>query len=106
VGDVLMAQNKPQDALTAYRKSLPLRERLAETDRGNSMWQRDLALNHGKLALTHLKLRNPNEALSELRKAREIMAAMVASEPKNKQWAKDLAVFDAEFSRLEGQTRK
>ena len=101
-----MAQNKPQDALTAYGRSLPFRERLAETDRSNSTWQRDLALNHGKLALTHLKLRNPGEALSELRKAREIMAALVASEPKNKQWAKDLAVFDAEFRRLEGQTRQ
>jgi hypothetical protein len=70
-------------ALTAYGKSLAVRERLAEADRSNTMWQLDLAVSHAKLALTYLKLGSLAEALSQLRQGHEIMSALVATAPDN-----------------------
>ena len=66
----------------------------------------DLAVNHAKLASTHLKLGNAPEALIELRKGREIMARLVAISPTNEQWKKDLEGFDGQIALLEGQTRE
>ena len=43
------AQGDLSAALSAYRASLAIRERLAAADPGNAGWQRDLSVSHGKL---------------------------------------------------------
>ena len=40
---MLVAQGKLPEALTAYRASLAIAERLAKADPGNAGWQRDLS---------------------------------------------------------------
>jgi tetratricopeptide (TPR) repeat protein len=72
VGDVLVAQGKLDEALKAYRDSLPIRERLAAADRSNTEWQRDLAVSYAKLASVYLRLGNSAEALAALHKGRDI----------------------------------
>ncbi len=49
VGDVLLAQGDVAGALTAYRASLTIRERLAASDPTNADWQRDLSVSHNKV---------------------------------------------------------
>jgi len=46
---VLRAQGNLADALKAYRDSLAVRERLANTDPGNADWQRDLASSYNSI---------------------------------------------------------
>jgi tetratricopeptide (TPR) repeat protein len=40
--DILMAANKPQDALPIYRQSIEIRRALFNQDKMNAVWQRDL----------------------------------------------------------------
>ena len=44
VGDVQVAQGDLAGALKSYRDSLAIIERLAQSDPGNSRWQRDLSV--------------------------------------------------------------
>ena len=49
VSDVLRAQGDLDGALAAYGESLELRQRLAETDPSNAIWQRDLSVSHSNV---------------------------------------------------------
>ena len=44
IGDVQVAQGDLAGALTSYRDSLAIAERLAKSDPGNAGWQRDLSV--------------------------------------------------------------
>src|SRR5262249_16455279 len=44
IGDVQEEQGDLVGALTSYRESLAIRERLAQSDPGNAGWQRDLSV--------------------------------------------------------------
>src|ERR1700738_216010 len=50
LGDVLVAQGKLQEALEVYQQSLAIFKRLAEQDKTNSGWQRDLIVSLYKVA--------------------------------------------------------
>ncbi len=49
VGDVQVAQGDLAGALTSYRDSLAIRDRLAKSDPGNAGWQRDLSVSYNKV---------------------------------------------------------
>jgi len=46
---VQRAQGDLATALTSYRASLAIRERLAKADPGNAGWQRDLSVSHERI---------------------------------------------------------
>ncbi len=48
-GDVQVAQGDLAGALTSYRDSLAIRDRLAKSDPGNPGWQRDLSVSYNKV---------------------------------------------------------
>jgi eukaryotic-like serine/threonine-protein kinase len=50
LGDVRVAQGKLQDALDGYQQSLTIAKRLAEQDKSNARWQRDLPVIYNMLA--------------------------------------------------------
>ena len=50
IGNVQVAQGDLPAALTSYRASLAIRERLAKADPGNAEWQRDLIVSYVKLS--------------------------------------------------------
>jgi tetratricopeptide (TPR) repeat protein len=100
---VLVAQGKLDEALKAYRDGLAIMERLAAADRGNTEWQRGLAISRSKLASVYERQGGIADALQELTKARDIMAALVAIAPSNTQWKNDLAWFERQIARLQGQ---
>ena len=49
IGDVQRAQGDLPAALTSYRASLTIRERLAKADPGNAEWQHDLSVSHDRI---------------------------------------------------------
>ena len=46
---MLVAQGKLQEALEAYQQDLAICKRLAEQDKTNSGWQRDLSVSYDKV---------------------------------------------------------
>ena len=50
IGDVQRTQGDLPAALTSYRASLAIRERLAKADPGNAGWQRDLIVSYVRLS--------------------------------------------------------
>src|SRR5258708_34805591 len=50
IGDVLVAQGNLAEALKSFRDGLAIRDRLAEADPSNALWQFDLVVSHWKLA--------------------------------------------------------
>jgi len=57
-------------ALTSYRDSLAIADRLAASDKGNAGWQRDLSVSYAKLASVYSKLRDKAKMLDTLQKAK------------------------------------
>jgi hypothetical protein len=53
---MLVAQGKLQEALDTYQQSLKIRQTLAEQDKTNSGWQRDLIVSLYKVATTIAKI--------------------------------------------------
>ena len=49
IGDMLAAQGEGAAALTAYRASLAIAERLAQQDPNNAEWQRDLSISQNRI---------------------------------------------------------
>ncbi|MEY2536312.1 MAG: hypothetical protein QOG67_52, partial [Verrucomicrobiota bacterium] len=49
LGDVLVGQGKLQEALEAYQQALTIAKALAEQDKTNSGWQRDLSVSYDKV---------------------------------------------------------
>ena len=74
VANVLFAQGKLPEALTAYRDSLAIRERLAKADPANAGWQADLAASYGKLGRLHLKMEDKAEAMRLFKAGRAVVA--------------------------------
>ena len=49
IGNVLKDQGQLAEALSAFRKCLAIRQRLAAADRSNAQWQRDLQYSVGRM---------------------------------------------------------
>jgi hypothetical protein len=44
-----MELGRQEEALAEYRKGLDIDQQSSDSDKGNSMWQRDLAVSHNKV---------------------------------------------------------
>jgi tetratricopeptide (TPR) repeat protein len=71
------------EALKAYRDSLAIRERLAAADRGNTQWQRDLAVSYGKIGDVLRAQGKLDEALAAFRADLAISERLAAADPGN-----------------------
>jgi hypothetical protein len=56
VGDILVTQGKLQNGLDAYKEGLAISKRLAEQDKSNSGWQRDLIVSLYKVGTITAKI--------------------------------------------------
>ena len=92
VGDVLVAQGDGAGALTAYRESLAIRERLAASDPSNASWQRDLSVSHTKVGDVLVAQGDGAGALTAYRESLAIRERLAASDPSNASWQRDLSV--------------
>jgi hypothetical protein len=71
---VQQAQGDLAAALTSYRASLAIRERLAQADPGNAGWQRDLVVSCVKISEN-----DPSGARASLLRALDVARALEAS---------------------------
>ncbi len=92
LGDVRVAQGKLQDALNAYQQSLSISKRVAEQDKSDSGWQRDLSLSYekvGDVLMAQGKLQN---ALDAYRQSLKIRQRLAEQDKSNSGWQRDLSL--------------
>jgi tetratricopeptide (TPR) repeat protein len=85
-------------ALTSYRDSHDIFERLAQADPGNAGWQRDLALSYGRIALIERRQGARDRAIKAFRQGRDIIAQLMRRAPDNATLPDDLAWFDSKLN--------
>jgi tetratricopeptide (TPR) repeat protein len=87
---VLKAQGKLDEALTSHRESLAIRERLAASDRSNTLWQRDLSLSYERIGDVQVDQGKLDEALKSYRDSLAIFERLAVADRSNTQWQNDL----------------
>ena len=92
IGDVQRAQGDLAAALTSYRASLAIRERLAKADPGNAGWQRDLSVSHDKIGDVQLAQGDLPAALTSYQASLAIVERLAKADPGNAGWQRDLSV--------------
>jgi tetratricopeptide (TPR) repeat protein len=81
VGDVLMAQGNPTEALKSFTDSLAIRERLAQADPSNAEWQRALAFVNERLGGVHIERKETDKAKAAFERALAIYDKLTARFP-------------------------
>jgi eukaryotic-like serine/threonine-protein kinase len=92
LGDVLVLQGKLAEALGVYQQGLALAKRLAEQDKTNSGWQRDLLRSYwrvGDVLQTQGKL---PEALNVYQQVMAIAKSLAEQDKTNTEWQRDLSL--------------
>ena len=105
VGDVLVAQGKGDEALTAYRDSLAIAERLARADPANAGWQRDLSVSFDRVGDVLVAQGKGDEALTAYRDSLAIRERLARADPANAGWQGDLAASHGKLGLLHAALR-
>jgi hypothetical protein len=100
VGDLLAKRGMHDRAMHYYRNSLGVRLHFFRAETSNTVWQHELAANHGKLSLGYERQGRSEDALREVTQAKEFMAALVAHAPDNTEWKTELIRYEEQASRL------
>ena len=87
-----VAQGDLAAALQSYRDSLAIIERLAKSDTGNAVWQRDLSLSYERIGNVQLAQSDLAGALASYREGLAIRERLAKSDPGNADWQSDLWV--------------
>jgi hypothetical protein len=102
IGDVEVAQGDLAGALNSYRAGFAIRERLAQSDPTNSIWQHDLSFSYGRLSTALQKAAQLAEAREAAIAGRAIVVSLVERFPESAQLKQDLAWFDGQIAALPG----
>jgi tetratricopeptide (TPR) repeat protein len=92
LGDVLVAQGDLPAALKSFRDGLAIRERLAQSDRGNAGWQRDLSVSYDRVGDVLVAQGDLPAALKSFRDGLAIRERLAQSDRGNAGWQRDLSV--------------
>jgi tetratricopeptide (TPR) repeat protein len=92
LGDVLVAQGKLEEALGAYQQSLKIRQTLAEQDKSNVGWQRDLSVSYDKVGEVLEAQGKLQEALDAYQQSLTIAKRLAEQDKSNSGWQRDLIV--------------
>ncbi|MCW0217401.1 MAG: tetratricopeptide repeat protein, partial [Prosthecobacter sp.] len=90
--NVAVAQGNLDQAARLYGDVLKLREKLAQSDPGNTQWQHDLAASLYKLGNLHQRQGQWAEALPYRERCQSISERLSARDPTNATWKKDVQV--------------
>src|SRR5256714_4005825 len=85
------AEGDLDGALKSYRDSLAIHEKLAEQDRGNAGWQRDLSVSYNKVGDVQSEQGDLAGALKSSRDSLAIFEKLAKRDPSNAGWQADLA---------------
>jgi hypothetical protein len=100
IGDVLLAKDKTEDALAAYRRGLQIAEAVVEAEPMRTGWQRDLAATYHKVGTLEARCGRDDAARELLEKGRAIIARLVRIADYRAQWRADLSKFDVALRNL------
>ena len=89
---MLVAQGKLQEALEAYQQDLAIVKRLAEQDKTNSDWQRDLSVSYDKVGDVLVAQGKLQEALEAYQQDLAIVKRLAEQDKTNSDWQRDLIV--------------
>jgi tetratricopeptide (TPR) repeat protein len=92
LGDVLLAQGKPQEALAAYQQDLAISQRLAGQNTSDSASQRELSVSYNKVGNALVVQGKPQEALAAYQQSVAILRRLVEQDQSNAGWRRDLSV--------------
>ncbi len=92
MGDVWLRLGKTDEALTAYQKSLVIRERLAAQDPNSAQAQRDVSISYNKLGNIYLAQGQTESALTAYQKSLVIRERLAAQDPNSAQAQRDLTM--------------
>jgi tetratricopeptide (TPR) repeat protein len=91
VGDVLKTRGGLDDALSSYRDSLVIAERLAAADRSNTAWQHNLSFIYGGVGDVLMAQGKLDDALQSYRDSLAILQRLAASDRGNTEWQQNLS---------------
>jgi tetratricopeptide (TPR) repeat protein len=83
LGNVHWGMLKYQEAVDAFRKALPIYEKLADANPGNSNYRKSLAGTYGSIGFCLSQTGKSADGLELLRKASDIMQELAVSNPGN-----------------------
>ena len=92
IGDVMTAQGNLAIAMESYRVALSLAERLAATEPGNIVRQREFSATHSKIGDIHFKQGNAPAALNSFRRSLLISQRVATSDAGDFSSQRDIAV--------------
>ena len=90
LGDIAVARGNLLDALTSYRDSLAIAERLAKADPGDAQRQRDLSLSYDNVGDVLEAQGNLPDALKAYRDSLGIRERLAGVDPSNAAWQIDV----------------
>jgi hypothetical protein len=91
IGEAWRTQGDPARAFAADREAVRIMSELMAKAPAQALWQRELAVSHGKAGLDLLAGGDVPGARSEIRSGLEIMKRLAALDPTNADWQQDLA---------------
>jgi tetratricopeptide (TPR) repeat protein len=92
LGDVLVSQGKLQEALEAYQQSLKIGQTLAEQDKTNSGWQRDLSVSYNEVGDVLMAQGKTQDALDVYEQSLAIAKRLAEQDKSNSGWQRDLSI--------------
>jgi len=92
LGDIAVARGNLLDALTSYRDSLAIAERLAKADPGHAGWQHDLSLSYENIGDVLEAQGNLPDALTSYRDSLAIAERLANDDPGDAQRQRDLSL--------------
>jgi tetratricopeptide (TPR) repeat protein len=92
LGDVRVAQGKLQEALDAYQQGLAIAKRLAEEDKSNAGWQRDLSVSYNKVGGVLEVQGKLQDAMDAYQQSLNIRRTLADQDKSNAGWQRDLSV--------------
>jgi tetratricopeptide (TPR) repeat protein len=81
LGDVLMVQENPGEALPQFQASLAIREVIARGDPANVSWQADMALAYERVGSVFAALKRNDDAEAAYRRSLDIYVSLLGRSP-------------------------
>jgi tetratricopeptide (TPR) repeat protein len=92
LADINVQRGDLPGALTSYRDSFAIAERLAKADPGNALWQRDLSVSYNRIGDVLVSQDDRPGALKSYRDGLAIAERLAKAAPGNADWQRDLSI--------------
>jgi tetratricopeptide (TPR) repeat protein len=92
IGNTLLSESRPEEALDIFREGLAIRERIVSLDPRNVIAKRDVGFSHDRIATTLQALGLVDDARAQFRARLLVIDDYAATDPSNAVWQIDLVL--------------